>query len=65
MVLRTLFEARKGRQGPPHTSKVKQHVPVLSFRISLFIQFFYSVMKTKRVCLFSLFRDNKKKICKF
>ena len=42
-------------QSLPHVNKVKQYEIVLSFKVSLFISVF-SVMTTKRVCFFHLFR---------
>lgn len=45
-VPRTMFEARKVAE--PNINKVN-----ISFKVSLF---FFSIRKTKRVCLYSLFR---------
>ena len=39
----------EGWQGPPHVNRVK------------FVYSVYPLRKTKRVCLFNLFRDKKKK----
>ena len=43
-------------QGPPHINKVKQYEIVLSFKVRLLV---YSVVRRKRVCLFSLFRQEQ------
>ena len=43
-------------QGRPDINKVKQYEIMLSFKVSLFIQFVYSVysvIKTKQACLFN------------
>ena len=54
----TVWSCKGGRVR--HTYKVDQYEIVLSFKVSLFNQFIQS-QKQRRVCLFSLFRDKKKK----
>ena len=45
-------------QGPPNVNKARQSEIVLSFKVK-FVYSVYSVMKTKGVCLFGLFRPKK------
>ena len=54
MVHRTLFDARKRCQGPPHINKVKQYEIGLSFVVSLFIQIIQSWKQRKFVYLVCL-----------